>query len=307
MELRVLKYFLTVAREENMTRAAEILHTSQSNLSRQLGELEDELGKTLMVRGSRRITLTEEGAYLRKRAAEILELAERTEEEIRGFDAEPSGTVYLGAAETRVMHRLSLVMAAVQREHPGITFDLFSGSTQEITERVDKGLLDFALMLAPIDLAKYDYLRLPVTERTGLLMRRDHPLTAKPSVRPSDVKGVPLLVSRQQLDANALGGWLGEDMTALNIVSTFNLITTPAMMVESGMGCAFTLENLVYTGEGSPLCFRPLEPAVEETFYLFRRKGAPLSPAANVFLRHVQADISETNPPFQAQKTENPS
>jgi len=179
MELRVLKYFLTVAQEENITRAAEVLHTSQSNLSRQLGELEESLGKKLFIRGSRKITLTEEGMYLRKRAKEIVELTERTEAELMSFDATPSGVVHIGAAETRLMQTISESMLSLQKEYPEITFDIFSGSTLEVNEMVDKGLLDFAVMVAPIDLTKYDYIELPIRERTGLLMRKDNPLAKK--------------------------------------------------------------------------------------------------------------------------------
>jgi len=291
MELRVLKYFLTVAQEENITRAAEVLLTSQSNLSRQLGELEDSLGKKLFIRGSRKITLTEEGMYLRKRAKEIIELTERTEVELMSFDDSPSGIVHIGAAETRLMQTLSKSMMALQKNFPDVTFDIFSGSTLEVNEMVDKGLLDFAVMVAPIDLTKYDYIQLPIKERTGLLMRKDNPLAEKKSIKPTDIKKEPLLVSRQQLDGDVLTGWLGHDVNTLNIVSTFNLITTPSMMVEAGMGSAFTLENLVRTKGDSPLCFRPLSPKVEVTFYLYWKKYQMFSKAAEVFLDQVKQDM----------------
>ena len=291
MEIRVLKYFLTVAQEENMTRAAEVLHTSQSNLSRQLGELEESLGKKLLIRGSRKTTLTEEGMYLRKRAKEIIELTERTEAELMSFDDAPSGVVHIGAAETRLMQRLSESMMSLQKEYPDISFDIFSGSTIEVNEMVDKGLLDFAVMVAPIDLTKYDYIEIPIKELTGLLMRKDNPLSKKKTIKAADIKEEPLLVSRQQLDGDVLTGWLGRDPNTLNIVSTFNLITTPSMMVEAGMGSAFTLENLVRTEKDSSLCFRPLSPKVEVTFYLYWKKYQMFSNAAEAFLEQLRQDI----------------
>ena len=156
MELRVLKYFLAVAQEENLTRAAKTLLTSQSNLSRQLADLENELGKKLFKRGSRKITLTEEGLYLHKRAKEIIELAERTENELMAFDQITAGTVHIGAAESQVMRDLARVMMDVQTSYPLITFDIFSGSTIEVIEQLDRGLVDFAVLVAPVDLSKYD-------------------------------------------------------------------------------------------------------------------------------------------------------
>jgi len=290
MEIRILKYFLTVAQEQNITRAAETLHTSQSNLSRQLGELESHLGKKLFIRGSRKITLTNEGMYLRKRAKEIIELSERTESELMNYDNAPAGVVHIGAAETRLMETVAKSMLKLREEYPHITFDIFSGSTLEVNEMVDKGLLDFAIMVAPIDLTKYDHIELPVKEKTGLLMRKDNELAKKKAINPDDVITEPLLVARQQLDGNVLTSWLGREANTLNIVSTFNLITTPSMMVEAGMGSAFTLENLVRT-DGGNLCFRPLEPKVEATFYLYWKKYQLFSSAAEAFLQRIRQDM----------------
>jgi len=291
MEFRVLKYFLVTAQEGNMTRAAEVLMTTQSNLSKQLTALEDSLGKQLFLREGRRLVLTEEGMYLRKRAKEIIELAERTESEIMGYEDEVSGVVHIGAAETRVMYKLAGSMIKAREQYPEITFDILSGSTAEVSEMVDKGLLDFALMVSPIDTGKYDYLELPYKEKTGLLMRRDHPLAEKKVIRPEDIKNEPVLTAHQQLDGNTLAGWLGRDMHSLNIVSTFNLITNPSMMVEAGLGSAFTLEDLVRTDESSVLCFRPLSPAVEAGFYLYWKKYQIFTRAAEAFLKVMQEDM----------------
>lgn len=291
MEFRVLKYFLTVAQEENITRAAELLHTSQSNLSRQLAELEETVGKKLFERGSRKITLTEEGMFLRKRAKEIIELAERTETDLSSFDEVTSGVVHIGAAETHAMRLLADAMLSLRKTHPQIQYDIFSGSTIEVTDQLNKGLLDFGVLVEPVDLQKYDYLRLPVIDIFGVVMRTDSPLAKLHFICPDDIKNQPVLCSRQQLDGNVLSGWLGDDSKNLNIVSTFNLITTPAMMVEAGLGYAFTFDKLVNTAGDRNLCFRPLEPKVEAGLYLVWKKYQMFTKAAAVFLEHVQKSL----------------
>ena len=288
MDVRVLNYFLTVAQEESITRAADVLHTTQSNLSRQLSALESEVGKKLFERGKRKITLTEEGMFLRKRAAEIVALVERTESELSDFDAEATGIVHIGAAETRSMRLISEAMLSLRRRFPKLQFDLFSGSTIEVTEMLQKGLLDFGVLVGPVDIQQYDYVQLPEKDIFGLLMRKDHPLASKAAIRPADVKHEPVIVSHQQTDANVLSGWLGADVQTLNIVSYFNLITTPAMMVEAGLGCAFSFDGLVHTGEESQLCFRSLAPKVEASLFLVWKRYQPFAKPAKLFLEEVR-------------------
>ena len=292
MEIRILKYFLAVAQEENITKAAEVLHTTQSNLSRQLAELEEQLGKKLFLRGSRKITLTEEGMFLHKRAKEIIELTERTETDLIAFDEVTSGTVHIGAAETHAMRLLADCMLTLRKTHPQIGYDIFSGSTIEVTEQLGKGLLDFGVLVAPVDLQKYDYLKLPVNDIFGVVMRKDSPLAALDTIHPEDIKNQPVICSKQQLDGNVLSSWLGEDVKALNIVSTFNLITTPAMMVEAGLGYAFSFDKLVNTSADSTLCFRPLEPMVETGLYLVWKKYQMFTKAADVFLAQIRSSLS---------------
>ena len=293
MELRVLKYFLAVAQEENLTRAAKTLLTSQSNLSRQLADLENELGKKLFKRGSRKITLTEEGLYLHKRAKEIIELAERTENELMAFDRITAGTVHIGAAESQVMRDLARVMMDVQTSYPLITFDIFSGSTIEVIEQLDRGLVDFAVLVAPVDLSKYDFIQLPVEETFGVIMREDSPLAAKTAIKSSDIKDIPVIVSKQQLDSSIFSSWLGDDIKMLNIVATFNLITSPAMMVESGMGVAFTFDHLVMTNTQSHLTFRPLSPAIKTNLYLVWKKSQVFTRAGELFLERVKLSLGK--------------
>ncbi|WP_100489216.1 LysR family transcriptional regulator [Sporolactobacillus pectinivorans] len=291
MDIRILKYFLAVAQEESITRAAEVLHTSQPNLSRQLTELEEGVGRKLFERGSRKITLTEEGMFLRKRAKEIVELLERTEADLSLFNEATSGVIHIGAAETHAMRLLADAILSLRKAHPQIQYDIFSGSTIEVTEQLNKGLLDFGVLVAPVDLQKYDYLKFPINDIFGVMIRKDSPLAKLNSICPDDIKNQPVLCSRQQLDGNVLSGWLGDDSKNLNIVSTFNLITTPAMMVEAGLGLAFTFDKLVNTTGDSNLCFRPLEPRVETELYLVWKKYQMFTKPAKVFLEEVQRSI----------------
>ena len=293
MEFRVLKYFLIVAQEENMTKAADVLHTTQSNLSRQLAELEKTVGKKLFERGNRKITLTEEGMFLRKRAKEIIELTERTEADLRTFDEVVSGVVHIGAIESQTMRMVAKCILSLKETHPQITYNLFSGSIAEITDGLNNGLLDFGLLVAPVDMQKYDYIKLPKSDIFGLIMRKDCPLAKLRSIHPEDIGDYPVWVAHQQLEGNVLSGWLGRDIQSLNIVSTFNLITTPAMMVEEGLGMAFTFDNLVNIPENSNLCFRPLEPVVEAELYFVWKKFQMFSKAAAKFLEQIKGDFSK--------------
>lgn len=295
MDVRVLRYFLTVAQEENITRAAEVLYTTQSNLSRQLAQLEKEIGKKLFHRGSRTITLTEDGMFLRKRAQEIVTLLDRTEAELAATDDTISGQVSIGAAETHAMRLVADGMRMLQQAHPQIRFDLFSGSTLEVTDGLNKGLFDFGILVEPANLDRYAYLRLSVTDVFGLVMRTDNPLAELDAIRPSDLTGQPVLVAHQQLDSNVFAGWLGENAQTLNVVATFNLITTPVMMVQAGLGSAFTFDRLVNTTPDSGICFRPLTPRIETGLVLAWQKSQAFSKAARAFLRQMQDTFATTS------------
>ena len=283
-----MKYFLTVAQEENITKAAEVLHTSQSNLSRQLAELENIIGKKLFERGSRKIVLTEEGMFLRKRAKEIIELTERTETDLKTFNDVVSGVVHIGAVETHKMRMIADCIISLKEAYPQISYDFFSGSIAEITDGLNKGLFDFGLLVAPVDMQKYDYIKLPTNDIFGLLMRKDCPLAELNTIRPENIGDYPVLVAHQQIEGNVLSGWLGREVQSLNIIGTFNLITNPAMMIEQGFGMAFTFDNLVNIPESSKLCFRPLEPKVEAELYLVWKKFQMFTKPAELFLESIQ-------------------
>ena len=291
MELRVLQYFLAVAKEQNISAAAQSLHLTQPTLSRQLRELEEELGKELMIRGSRKITLTEDGMLLRKRAEEILELVGRTQQEIMRSDDAVSGDIYIGTGETDGVRQIARTANQLQEAYPGIRFHIVSGDAVDVCEQLDKGLLDFGVLLGDIDKTKYHYMELPMKDTWGVLMRRDSPLAQQNTVSPRDLWDKPLILSRQVDNKSGLYRWLRKEPSELRTVATYNLIYNASLMVDEGMGYAFTLDKLVNT-TGSQLCFRPLHPKLELGMYLVWKKSQIFSKAAELFLQHLQEYLS---------------
>ena len=292
MEIRVLKYFLAVAREQNISAAAESLFLSQPTLSRQLKELEEELGKQLFIRGSRKITLTEEGLLLRKRAKEIVELIDKAEKELSNSDEQVSGEIYIGAGETDGLRLIAKAAKELQEQYPQITYRVISGDAVDITERLDKGLIDFALLLEPVDISKYSYLKFPVKDVWGVLMRRDCPLAQKESISPRDMRDMPLIVSRQALDGSELTQWLKNGSEQLNIVSTYNLVYNASLMVDEGLGVALCLDKIINVSGDSSLCFRPLKPKLVVGMSLVWKKYQVFSKAAEKFILKMQEDIN---------------
>ena len=291
MELRVLQYFLAVAREQNISAAAQSLHLTQPTLSRQLRELEEELGKQLMVRGNRKITLTQEGMLLRKRAEEILELVDRAEREVMRSDDAVSGDIYIGTGETDGVRQIARAANRLQACYPGIRFHIVSGDAVDVCERLDKGLLDFGVLLGDIDKTKYHYMELPMKDTWGVLMRRDSPLAHRESVSPRDLWDKPLILSRQVDNKSGLYRWLRREPSELHTVATYNLIYNASLMVDEGMGYAFTLDKLVNT-TGSNLCFRPLKPRLELGMYLVWKKSQIFSRAMELFLEQLQENLT---------------
>lgn len=291
MELRVLQYFLAVAQEQSISAAAQSLHLTQPTLSRQLRELEEELGKQLMIRGSRKITLTEEGMLLRKRAEEILDLVSRTEREVTQSDEAIAGDVYIGTGETDGVRQLARVAKQIQQDYPDVRFHIVSGDAVDVCDRLEKGLLDFGVLLGDIDRTRYNYLPLPMKDTWGVLMRRDSPLAGQQTVSPAQMWDKPLILSRQVDNKSGLYRWLGKEPTQLNTVATYNLIYNASLMVDEGMGYAFTLDKLVNT-IGSNLCFRPLQPRLELGMHLVWKKSQVFSKAAGLFLDCLQAYLA---------------
>ncbi len=303
MELRVLHYFLAVAREQNISAAAQSLHLTQPTLSRQLRELEEELGKQLMIRGSRKITLTEEGMLLRKRAEEILELVGRTEREVMQSEGVVSGDIYIGTGETDGVRQLVRAAGRLQEGHPNIRFHIVSGDAVDVCEQLDKGLLDFGVLLGDIDKVKYRYMELPMRDTWGVLMRRDSPLAHRQTVSPRDLWDKPLILSRQVDNKSGLYRWLRKEPSELRTVATYNLIYNASLMVDEGMGYAFTLDKLVNT-DGSNLCFRPLAPRLELGMYLVWKRSQIFSKAAELFLAELRTQLPEESEDEKGEDTD---
>lgn len=290
MELRVLEYFLTVAREQSITAAAESLHISQPALSTQLKAMETELGKQLLIRGvkgSRKVTLTEEGMILRKRAEEIISLVRRTENEITQSDATIAGNVFIGAGETETVRLFAMVAKKLQKKYPDIQYHISSGNAEHVLEYLDKGLIDFGLLFTEIDPQKYEVMTLPFRDTWGVLMRRDSPLAEKETICPEDLWDKPLIVSHQKGDNLYLENWIGREESELHIVATYNLIFNASLLVDEGLGYALCYDGLINT-QGSNLCFRPFSPQLNASGYIVWKKYQMFSKAAGVFLQSLK-------------------
>ena len=292
MELRVLRYFLTTAREGSITNAANVLHVTQPTLSRQIHDLEEELGQRLFVRGSRNMRLTAEGMILRKRAEEIISMVDKTEAEFSSMSNVVSGDIYIGGGETEAVKLIAQIVCELRTAYPEIQYHLYSGNAEDVTERLDKGLLDFGLLIQPADISKYDYFNIPARDTWGVIMRKDIPLAKKETIRKEDLLNVPLICSRQVISEerhrNEFAEWFGEDFDKLDIVTTFNLVYNAAIMVEAGVGYAITIDKIANTTESSSLCFRPLEPQLDSGLNIIWKKDQVFSAAAALFFKKLR-------------------
>lgn len=296
MEIRVLRYFLAIAREETITGAANHLHMTQPTLSRQIKDLEEELGQKLLVRGSHRVKLTPEGMLFRKRAEEIISMVDKTEAEFTSMEQTISGDIYIGGGETEAVRLVAEIIKDIQNAYPGIHYHLYSGNAEDVTERLDKGLLDFGILIEPADFSKYDSVKIPAKDVWGVVMRKDSPLAGKTSIRKEDLWNVPLICSRQAMQHGRSGEfaeWFGEDLEKANVVTTFNLVYNAAILVDAGIGYAVTIDKLANTTDSSSLCFRPLEPKLESGLVIVWKKYQMFSSAASLFLERLQEAFEE--------------
>ena len=294
MELRVLRYFLAVAREESISDAAEFLHITQPTLSRQLMDLEEELGKQLLIRGkrNRKIMLTEDGMRLRKRAEEIVALADKTEAEFLAADDAVSGDVYIGCGESDAMRIIAKTAVKLRQDYPDIHFHLYSGNAEDVSERMEKGLLDFGIFITSANIDKYDYLKLPAYDTWGLIMRKSDKLAAKDFITPQDLQGLPLIMSRQALVQEDISRWGKKQIQDLNVVATYNLVYNAAIMTREGFGYTLTLDKLANTGSDSDLCFRPLKSELRINLNLVWKKYQIFSKASQKFLEYLKNEIN---------------
>ena len=291
MELRILQYFLAVAREQSISAAAESLHLSQPTLSIQLKALEEELGKQLLIRGtkgSRKVLLTDEGMILRKRAEEILTLVQKAKSEIQMTDASIAGDVYIGAGETDIIRYFARAAKRMKKSCPDIRYHISSGNAQFVTEQLDKGLIDFGLMYGPVDRTKYEALTLPIGDRFGVLMRRDDSLAQKEWISPEELRDKPLILSAQDRSEGwTVSSQIRQDVSHLNVAATYNLIFNASLMVEEGLGYAVCLDKLINTSGDSRLCFLPLRPEIVITPSIVWKRYQVFSKASERFLQEL--------------------
>lgn len=285
MDIRVLRYFLTVSREESITKAADTLHMTQPPLSRQLKDLEKELGKTLFVRGSKKITLTEDGILLKKRAEEIVDLMDKTKAELSSQEENINGEIYIGSGETDAVSILADTAMKLKEKHPDINYHIYSGDSSYIMEKLDKGLIDFALLIGNVDIENYNYIKLKAKDTWGVLMRKDSPLSEKEHITPKDLKDKPIMVSQQSYDNSEMVNWLG---SRHNVVLKYDLIYNASHFVEKGFGYAIVLDKLISTDGDKPLCFRPLYPPMEAEIHLVWKKHQVFSKASKLFLENIR-------------------
>ena len=287
MDIRTMQYYLAVVREGTISAAAQTLHVAQPSLSRQMKELEEELGAALFMRGNRKITLTEEGMVLRKRAEEMVRLMQMTEDEISQVKNHVSGSVRIGAGESWSFHYLSRTAANLSEEHPDIRFHITSGDTQDLMDQLNNGLIDFAVIFTDVDHMLYQSIKLPAEDSFGLLMPKDCPLAEKEALRLSDLKGLPVIVSRAA-EPYFAGS---EELSSLNVIATYNLVYNASLLVEDGLGYAICFDKLINTTGDSPLCMRPIIPQIKAAGYLIWKKYQVFSPAVQMFIDRIRDTI----------------
>lgn len=287
MELRTLRYFLAVAQEANITRAAEYLHVTQPTLSRQMTDLEREMGTTLMIRGKNGLTLTDDGIFFRQRAEEIVELANRLEQNFVERNTEISGLIAIGASEAVGGRLFARLIKKFSDQYPLVQFHLYNEMADNIADRLDKGLVDVGLLLEPVDTLKYDFVRLPQKETWGILMREDHPLAGRETISPDEIAGYPLILPLRERVRNEILNWLKREEGDLTIPLSYTLLSNAALMVEAGLGCAFCLDGALSIHSSPGLKFVPLHPEHTTRSVLVWKKKRLFSPAASLFIQEI--------------------
>lgn len=296
MEIRILRYFLTVVREESITKASEVLHITQPTLSRQLAQMEKDLGVKLFDRGTRKIKLTNEGILLRRRAEEILQLVDKTEKELVEQEEQVEGKISMGCGEIAAVQLLSQIIKSFRQKYPLVTFDIFTATADLVKEQMDKGLLDIGLFLEPIDMEKYEFTRLDIGEKWVVLMRSDDPLAARETITPQDLSELPLILPRRMNVQNELASWFGSYYDRLNVVFTSNLSTNSSIMVNSGLAYSLVIEGAVPFLDHSKITYRPLDPPLTATSVLAWKRGQPFSLATTKFIQHIQCFLGIGKP-----------
>ena len=290
MELRVLRYFLAVAQKRNITKAAQELLISQPTLSKQLADLEDELGVQLFIRGHRQITLTDEGEYLQTQAREIIQLVEQTALNIKGQEV-ISGTISIGAGESIAMNRIMQILSGIVKDYPDVKVRLISGNADEMETALQHGSIDFAVLMGNRSLNNYHHIQLPEKDQWGLIMRKDDSLANKVEITPEDIAGLPLLMSEQAIEEHRFQSWWGNLDRKMNIIGTYSLLFNAQLMVAQGSAYMISFDNLINNSNNSQLTFRPLSPTLTETTSVIWKKNVTQSKAAQLCMKRLLASL----------------
>ncbi|MDE6387071.1 MAG: LysR family transcriptional regulator [Lachnospiraceae bacterium] len=288
MEIRVLRYFLTVVREGGINRAAEVLHITQPTLSRQLSQLEEEVGVRLFHRGARRITLTNEGILLRRRAEEILSLVDRTEKELIEQEELVEGRIVIGCGELAAVQVIPEIIESFREKYPLVSYDIFTANADLVKEQMEKGLVDIGVLLEPIDMEKFDFIRMTGKERWVVLMRPDDPLANKDAISAKDLENLPLILPRRTNVQNELSNWLGDSFQSTKVLFTSNLSTNGAIMVQKGLAYSIVIEGSVPFWDKEKIAYRPLYPELTANSALAWKKQQPFGLATKKFIEFIK-------------------
>lgn len=295
MEIRVLRYFLTVVREEGINRAAEVLHITQPTLSRQLSQLEEEVGVKLFHRGARKITLTNEGILLRRRAEEILSLVDRTEKELVEQEELVEGRIVIGCGELAAVQILPEMIESFHEKYPLVSYDIFTANADLVKEQMEKGLIDIGILLEPVDMEKFEFIRLTGKERWVVLMRPDDPLAEKEAVSAKDLENLPLILPRRTNVQNELSNWLGDSFQSAKVLFTSNLSTNGAIMVQKGLAYSIIIEGSVPFWDKEKIAYRPLYPELTANSVLAWKKQQPFGLATRKFIEFIKCFLGMSN------------
>ena len=288
MEIRVLRYFLTVVREESITRAAEVLHITQPTLSRQLAQLEEEIGVKLFDRGTRKISLTDEGMLLRRRAEEIIDLSDKTIRELLTREEQVEGVVSIGGGELGAMEQVVELCGTFQRKYPRVRFDIYTATADVVKERVERGNLDIGILLEPIDIEKFEYIRFAGREQWVVLMRKNDPLAQFDTIHAEQLESLPLILPRRLNVRSELANWFGDRFAQLNIAYTGNLTTNTALIVQKGYGYAIVVDGSLPFGERADVVSRPLSPSLSASVVFAWKREQPLTTVTKKFIEHAK-------------------
>ena len=293
MEIRVLEYFLAIAEEENISKAAKRLHISQPSLSKQMKQLEERYGKVFFIRGNRQIKLTEDGLLLKKRAEEIISLVHKSEFELMSDTHNLSGNIYIGSGESKSMECIAKVIHEIQQQYPKIHFHIISGNSEYVSDALDKGIIDFGVFIEPVNLTSYESLTLPRSDTWGLLIQKQHPLSNQKTITSEVLKKLPLICSRQTMKDHRIAKLLNVADEELHIVATYNLLYNASLLVKEGVGCAVCLENLIENSEQSNIKFIPFHPPISAKVHFAWKKSATFTNSAKLFLQYMQNYIKK--------------